>query len=154
MKTSFMSHHGYYSGWSSEGSVLLLILLVTTVILLIILISKVTKSIRIPEYDELLNILKERYAKGEITADDYRERSIILEDEYNQDDYWEYAENTEMVLIKGKYAKGEIDSREYIEKSEAIKKEYNSSPLEILKERFSNGEISEKEFKKIKNEIR
>ncbi|KNZ43553.1 hypothetical protein AKG39_00490 [Acetobacterium bakii] len=97
-------------------------------------------------------MLKERYAKGDIAADDYRERSMILEDEYYQDDYWLYAENAEMIQFKEKYVKGEIDSQEYIEKRTAIKKLHNTSPLNILKERFDNGEISATEYKKIRNE--
>lgn len=139
---------------TSSITVLFVILLVTIVILVIISLNINSKSGSIPKYDKLFNMLKERYAKGDITADDYRERSMILEDEYYQDDYWLYAENAEMIHFKEKYVKGEIDSREYIEQRTTIKKLHNTSPLTILKERLENGEISEAEYKKIRNEIR
>jgi putative membrane protein len=117
-------------------------------------LSKTSRKKDIPEYTGLLKILKEKYAMGEISSDEYRERTMILDDEYLDTDYWMYEDNSEMMLLKEKYAKCEVNSREYIERRDDIIRKRNSSGLDILKERYAKGEISFDEFKLMKKTLR
>lgn len=101
-----------------------------------------------PEHNKLLEILEEKYAINEISADEYRERSMLIEDEY-----WLDLDNPSMMILKERYANCEINSREYVVRRDELKGKRNKSPLDILKERYAKGEISSEEFQLTKSNI-
>lgn len=143
--------HGFgigYTGWANGGTITLLILLVIAVITLIAFKSEHFRKKNHPEHNKLMEILKEKYVTNEINADDYRERSMLIEDEY-----WLDSDNSTMMILKERYAKCEIDSREYVVRRDELKGKRNKSPLDILKERYAKGEISSEEFQLIKTNI-
>ena len=95
-----------------------------------------------------MEILKEKYVTREINADEYRERSMLIED-----DFWLDSYNPAMMILKERYAKCDIDSREYAERREELKGRSKKSALDVLKERYAKGELSSEEFQLIKTEI-
>lgn len=143
--------HGFISAHSSNvgswGTISLLILLIAAIIVLVVFLSEYFRK-RNPENNELLEILKEKYVRGEISADEYRERSILLEDEE-----WLETDDSALKLLKEQYAKCEFDSREYVKRRDELLKIRKKSPMEMLKERYARSEISLEEFKKIKKNI-
>jgi uncharacterized membrane protein len=148
MRHGFGTEHGYLTSWSSGGTIILFVLLILVVIALIAFLSEYFRKKNHPEFNRLLEILKEKYVEGEISADEYRERSMIIDDEYRLD-----SDIPAMMILKERYANGEIDSREYVERREELKGSKNRSALNILEERYAKGEISTEEYKKIKTDI-
>ena len=145
MRHGFGIEHGYYTGWASGGTIILLILLA---IVLTAFLSEHFSKKNHPEHNKLLEILKEKYVTNEISADEYRERSMLVDDEY-----WLDSDSPTMMILKERYAKCEIDSREYIDRREELKGRRNKSALDVLKERYAKGEISSEEFRQMKMNI-
>ena len=148
MRHGFGIQHGYFTGWPNGGTIIILILLVTAVIALIAFTRDHFRKKDHPEHNKYLELLKEKYATSEISADEYNERSMLIEDEY-----WLDAGDPAMMMLKERYANCEIDSREYVNRREQLKGRRNKSPLDILKERYAKGEISSEEFQLIKTKI-
>ncbi|HZK86051.1 MAG TPA: SHOCT domain-containing protein [Desulfosporosinus sp.] len=145
MRHGFGTEHGYFTGWANGGTMIVSLLLVTAVIALIAFTRDQFRKKNHPGHTKLLEILEEKYAINEISADEYHERSMLIEDEY-----WLDSDNPTMMILKERYAKCEIDSREYVERRDALKGNRNKSPLDILKERYAKGELSSDEFQLIK----
>lgn len=148
MRYGFGTNHGYFTGWTSGGTLILFFLLVIVAIAFFGFASEYFRKSNRPEFNRLSKILKEKYTKNEISADEYHERSMILKDEY-----WLDSDTPAMMLLKEYYATCEIDSREYVKRRQQLKESKNQSALDILKERYAKGEISSEEFQKIKIEI-
>lgn len=149
MGHGFGSGHGYYfMSYANGGTIILLILLGIAIIALIAFFSDHFRKKSHPEHRRFLEILKDKYVKNEITADEYRERSMVLDDEY-----WLDSDNPAMMILKERYSRCEIDSREYVERRKELQGKETKTPLEILKERYARGEISSEEFQKIKSDI-
>ena len=77
MRHGFGTEHGYYAGWANGGTIILLILLVIAVIVLTAFLNDHFRKKHHPEHNKLLEILQEKYVTNEISADEYRERSIL-----------------------------------------------------------------------------
>jgi len=148
MRHGFATDHGYYTGWANGGTIILLILLVLVVIVLTAFINDYFRKKNRPQHNKLLEILQEKYVTNEISADEYREKSMLVDDEY-----WLDSDDPTMMILKERYAKCEIDSREYVERREELKGRKNKSALEDLRERYAKGEISSEEFQKMKKNI-
>jgi len=116
MRHGLGTEHGYFTSWASGGTIILFILLILVVIALIAFSSEHFRKKNHPEHNRLLEILKEKYIKGEISADEYRERSMIIDDEYRLD-----SDIPAMMILKERYANCEIDSREYVQRREELK---------------------------------
>lgn len=148
MRHGFSSGHWYDMGYGAGGMMFLFILLVIAIIALIAFLSGYFMKKNHPEHGRLLELLKAKYVKNEISADEYRERSMLLDDEDLMD-----VNDPAMAILKERYAKCEISSREYVERRDELKGRKNQSALEILKVRYARGEISSEEFLKMKNDI-
>ena len=148
MRHGFGIEHGYFTGWANGGTTFISILLVTAVIALIAFTSEHFRRKNHPEHNKLLAILKEKYVTNKIDADEYRERNMLIEDEY-----WLDSDNPTMMILKERYANCEIDSHEYVRRRDELKGKKDKSPLDILKERYAKGEISSEEFQLIKTNI-
>ena len=148
MRHGFGTEYSYYTGWANRGTIILLILMVIAVIALIAFIRDHFRKKNHPEHNKLLEILKEKYVTNEINADEYRERSMLIEDEYCLN-----SDNPSVMILKQRYAKCEIDSREYVERREELKGRSNKSALDVLKERYAKGELSSEEFQQMKKNI-
>lgn len=148
MRHGFSTEHGYFTGWANGGTIIISLLLVTAIIALIAFTRDHFRKKNHPEHNKLLEILEEKYAINEISADEYHERSMLIEDEY-----WLDSDNPSMMILKERYANCEIDSREYVVRRDELKGKRNKSPLDILKERYAKGEISSEEFQLIKSNI-
>lgn len=130
MRHAFGSWQGHFMGYGDGGTIIFWVLLVIAVIALIaILTDRVRKKNR-PEHNRLMSLLKEKYARREISADEYRERSMILGDEY-----WLDADDPEMMRLKESYARREIDSREYVKRREELREMRTKAPSASFKER-------------------
>jgi len=97
------------------GTVIFLGFFIIAALVLMALLTACFRGKNHPEQNTLLKILKEKYARHEIGDDEFRERSMLVEDEY-----WRDADCPEMVRLKERYARCEIDSREYIKRREEI----------------------------------
>ena len=96
--------YGHSMGYSLSAFDWILIMLVVGFILSFILrIIKDSNTSNI--YTKSLNILKERYARGEIDSDEYTERKAIIEDT-------DFPKTAELILFE-RYAKGEINTEEF-----------------------------------------
>jgi len=123
---------GRFMGFGYNGSVVLTIVLIFTVILFYFLLKKKGKT----DNSMFLEILKNRYLKSEINAEEYKEMKNIIEDEDFDD--------SAVLILKGRFAKGEINSKEfYVILNNLMdgKKE-----IDILKEKYANGDISSEDF--------
>lgn len=98
-----------YLGGGDGGSTVVVIVLLVALAALIFLIVRAVRRKKFPEHDRLTDILKGKYADRTIGESEYRERSMVLGDEY-----WLEANGPEMLKLKERYARCEIDSREYV----------------------------------------
>lgn len=79
MRHGFGTELAYYTRWVNGGTIIFLILLV---IALTAFLSEHFKKKNHPEHNKILETLKEKYETNEISADEYRERSMLVDDEY------------------------------------------------------------------------
>ena len=104
--------HGRNMGYGFYGSYILSILVILIIILLIVyLLYKQRKEL---PFKENMEILKERYVREEISADEFREKRSVIEGLEVSD--------TAVVSLVDRYVKGEIDSRDFFIILEQIKK--------------------------------
>jgi uncharacterized membrane protein len=114
MRHGFGSMHGYFAGNDGGLTVIVFVLLIALLALILLIVHASTKKNH-PEHDRLMNILKGKYAEKVIGTDEFRERNMVLEDEY-----WIDAIDPEMMTLKERYARCEIDSREYVKRREEL----------------------------------
>jgi uncharacterized membrane protein len=145
---------GIEHSWENGSVIIFIIFLVITVIALIVVLRQLSKKENGSGDNYFLEILREKYIKKEISADEYGERSRYLDDEYDENgEYWFDTDNPAVMIIKERYAKCEIDSREFIEKREALRDRKKKSALDLLNERYAKGEISTEEYQHMKKVI-
>ena len=136
--------YGHFMGFGYNGAFILVIALIMAVVVLIVFLLNSKKEVN-PKTQILLEILKERYARDEIKADEYRERKMIIEEDESFD--------PTMLVLKERYAKGEIDSSEFCTKRDEKQSGKINNALDILNQRYAKGEISSDEYKRIKKDI-
>ena len=96
--------YGHSMGYGFYGFDWLIIILVIGLITLYVF-AVISKNNVSRSYSRFLDILNERYARGEINSDDYNERKDIIENT-------ESADLAIQILLE-RYAKGKIDSKEF-----------------------------------------
>jgi len=99
---------GFFFAGSGMTIGMVVILLVALLAAIIVIVALVRRK-KHPEHDRLMDILKGKHADGTIGESEYRERSMVLGDEY-----WIEANGPEMLKLKELYARCELDSREYV----------------------------------------
>lgn len=126
--------HGYHMGLWFYGSYILIFLLLI-ILVLIFLVLKNQSSVN-PFLIKLINILKDKYASGIITADEFIERKSIIEDT-------EYSNSYTPILLE-RYARCTINTEEFFNiKNKLESDKYDNSICEQL----AKGELSYDEFK-------
>ena len=125
-------------GYGYNGPTILLLLLIFAVVLLYLLLRDYFKRKDSPVNGRILEMLKQRFVKNEISADEYTERKIHIEDEGCKDPV--------MFILKERYALGDIDSKEFDERRNEINILVQTS-MDVLKEKYANGEITTEEFR-------
>jgi uncharacterized membrane protein len=126
--------HGYHMGLGFYGSyILIFLLLIISVLIFLVLKSQSPVS---PFVMKLINILKEKYASGILTADEFIERKSIIEDT-------EYSNSYTPILLE-RYAKCVINTKEFLN----IKNEIESNKNDVfICEQLAKGDLSYDEFK-------
>jgi uncharacterized membrane protein len=115
MRHGFGPLSGHFMGYGDGGTIIFLGFFIIVALLFMALLTEFFRSKDHPEQNTLLKILKEKYARHEIGADEFRERGMLLEDEY-----WCDADCPEMMRLKERYARCEIDSREFVKRREEL----------------------------------
>ena len=126
--------HGYYIGLGFNGLESLILILATSFILIFLLLTR--KSDPNSFIVELIDILKEKYASGIITADEFLERKIIIEDIECLSPYTD--------VLAERYAQCFVDSKEFF----SIKNEIESNNIDkSVCKKLVKGKLSYDEFK-------
>lgn len=102
--------YGRYMGYGFYGSYILSILVILIIISLIVFI--VIKQKRNPAFKEHIEILKEKYVRGEISADEFSEKKSVIEGLEVSDPV--------VILLVERYVKGEINSKDFFKILEQI----------------------------------
>jgi Predicted membrane protein len=101
----------YHMGYGYYGPIIMtVILLIAIVILLVVIIGSRNNSnaqIQAP-----LDLLGVRYAKGEISSEEYREKKSLIESEKHP--------NQATIILMERYVNGEISKDEYIRMKKEI----------------------------------
>ncbi|WP_333887711.1 SHOCT domain-containing protein [Clostridium sp.] len=126
--------HRYHMGLGFYGSyILIFLLLIISVLIFLALKNQSTVS---PFVIKLINILKEKYASGILTADEFMEKKSIIEDA-------EYSNSYTPILLE-RYARCLIDTEEFFNiKNEIESNKYDS----FICEQLAKGDLSYDEFK-------
>jgi putative membrane protein len=120
---------------------ILAIIAVAGLVCLAICLSR--RSARNNKKESLLNILSERYARGEITKEEFdRKKQDLKEDSYVDS-------QIQLDTLNQRYARGEISKEEFDGKTKDLREE---SVLAILIPRYARGEINKEEFERIKKD--
>lgn len=126
--------HGYYIGLGFNDLESLILILATSFILIFLLLTR--KSDPNSFIVELIDILKEKYDSGIITADEFLERKIIIEDIECLSPYTD--------VLAERYAQCFVDSKEFF----SIKNEIESNNIDkSVCKKLVKGELSYDEFK-------
>jgi len=104
--------HGRGMGYGFYGSYILSILVILIIISLIAYLLYIKKKKSYFEKD--IEILKERYVREEIDAEEFKEKRAVIEGLGVSD--------TVLTSLLNRYAKGEIDSKNFFKIMEQIKK--------------------------------
>lgn len=105
-----------------------------------------------------LDILKERYAKGEITTEQFQKMTEELKNATRESIWEEQDSSNAMDILNERYAKGELTSEQFRTMNDYLKKvlEENiwenadpdsSNAMNILKERYAKGELNNEQFR-------
>lgn len=113
MRHGFGAMHGLFP--RGDGTTIVMIVLLIALAALIFLIVRAVRQKKHPEHDRLMDILKGKFADRTIGESEFRERSMVLGDEY-----WIDANGPEMMALKERYAACEIDSREYVRQRQEL----------------------------------
>jgi len=104
--------HGRYMGYGFYGSYILSILVILIIVSLIVfLLYKRRKNY---SFEKSMEILKERYVREEISADEFREKRFVIEG-------FDVTDPLVTILVD-RYVKGEINTEELFKILEEIKK--------------------------------
>ena len=126
--------YGYHMGIGFYGPYILIFILIV-ILALIFLLSK-NQSSASPFTIKLIDMLKEKYASGVLTADEFVERKSVIED-------IDFTNSFTPVLLE-RYARCEITTKEFFNIKNEIESNRNDS---TICERLAKGELSYDEFK-------
>jgi uncharacterized membrane protein len=132
MKYAFGPIPGLFMAHNDGGTTIFFGVFIVIALLFMALFTEFFRWKNHPEQNTVLKILKEKYARHEISADEYRERSMLLEDEY-----WLDADDPEMRLLKESYARCGIDSRQYVKRRAELGELRDQSSSASFKERHA-----------------
>lgn len=104
--------HGRYMGYGFYGSYILSILVALIIISLIVFLLLRQKKNRF--FEKSMEILKERYVKEEISADEFKEKKSVIEGLE--------VSNSAVISLVDRYVKGEINSKDFFITLEQIEK--------------------------------
>lgn len=104
--------HGRYMGYGFYGSYILSILVILIIVLLIVFL--LYKRQRNYSFEKSIEILKERYVREEISADEFRKRRAVMQGLEGSD--------SAVITLVDRYVKGKINSEEFFVMLEEIKK--------------------------------
>ena len=104
--------YGRGMGYGFYGSYILSILVILIIISLIVYILYIKK--KKPYFEKDIEILKERYVREEISADEFREKRSVIEGLE--------VSGPVVIALVDRYAKGEINSKDFFIILEEIKK--------------------------------
>ena len=113
MRHGFGAMHGLFP--RGDGTTIVMIVLLVVLVALSALIVSAVRRKNHPEHDRLMDILKGKFADRTIGEGEFRERSMVLGDEY-----WIEANGPEMMKPKGGYAACEIDSGAYVRQRQEL----------------------------------
>jgi putative membrane protein len=144
---AFGSGHGWRPGvgMGYGGMTIFWILAIIVIIGLVCLVNCMNqKCARNKKKESLLDILSKRYARGEITEEEFdRKKQDLREDSYVDS-------QIQLDTLNQRYARGEIGKKEFDGKTKDLREE---SLLSILIPRYARGEISKEEFERIKKDM-
>lgn len=126
--------HGYHMGLGFYGSYILIFLLIIISILIFLAFKK--QSPVSPFVIKLINTLKEKYASGILTADEFMERKYIIEDT-------KYSNPCTNILLE-RYASCLISTKEFLDVKNEIESNKHAS---FLCEQLAKGNLTYSEFK-------
>lgn len=130
----------YVGSWYGIMPVLGVLVLIATVCFALCLSRR---CVRKKKEEVLLESLKARYAKGEITKEEYDRNIHDLRNESYLDNQIQFE------ILNQRYARGEITREDFGCKAKDLKEE---SILAILIPRYARGEITKEEFERIKKD--
>lgn len=103
--------HGRYMGYGFYGSYILSILVILIIASLIVfLLYKRQKNY---SFEKSMEILKERYVREEVNANEFREKRTVIQGLEGL--------NSAVIILVDRYVKGEINSEEFSVMLEEIK---------------------------------
>jgi putative membrane protein len=118
------------------------------------------------EGSKAMDILKGRYAKGEITSEQLSRMSADLKN-VSRESIWEHAEpdsSNAMDILTERYAKGELTSEQLKIMSADLKnisrnvwedvEPDGSKAMDILTERYAKGGLTSEQFKKMRDDLK
>lgn len=124
--------HGYHMGFGFYGSYIFIFILL---IILVVMIFKRAPSAN-PFIIKLIDLLKEKYASGEISADEFVERKSIIENT-------EYTSQYVPILLE-RYARCLITTKDFL----SIKNEIESNKHnDLICKQLAEETVSYDEFK-------
>lgn len=126
--------YGHHMGIGFYGSYILIFLLLTILILIFFLLKN--RSPASPFIIRQINILKEKYASGTISVDEYIERKSIIENTKYSSPY--------IPILLERYAKCSISTEEFLNIKNEIESNKNDS---LICEQLAKGELSYNKFK-------
>lgn len=126
--------YGHHMGLGFYGSYILIFFLLIILTLIFFLLKN--QSPASPFIIRQINILKEKYASGTISVDEYIERKSIIEN-------IEYSNSYTPMLLE-RYAECSISTEEFLNIKNEIESNKNDS---ITCEQLAKGELSYNEFK-------
>ncbi|AKN31565.1 membrane protein [Clostridium carboxidivorans P7] len=126
--------YGHHMGLGFYGSYILIFFLLIILILIFFLMKN--QSTTSPFIIKLINILKEKYASGTISVDEYTERKSIIE-------HTKYSNPHTPILLE-RYAECSISTEDFLNIKNEIESNKNGP---LICEQLAKGELSYKEFK-------
>lgn len=126
--------YGHHMGLGFYGSYILIFFLLIILTLIFFLLKN--QSPVSPFIIRQINILKEKYASGTISVDEYIERKSIIENT-------KYSNSYTPILLE-RYAECSISTEEFLNIKNEIESNRNDS---LICEQLAKGELSYNEFK-------
>jgi putative membrane protein len=135
-------------------------------LILYIVIRESSPQKAVLENSKAMDILKGRYAKGEITSEQLNRMSADLKT-VSRESIWEHAEpdsSNAMDILTERYAKGELTSEQLKGMSADLKnisrnvwedvEPDSSNAMNILTERYAKGELTSEQFKRMREDLK